>query len=293
MRTILFALALWPSIAFAGNTPPVRMDDTGITLSVIWDDGTKTDLVEGAGLQARSYKATGAELLADGLSAGTHYGVVFRDANAASVTAADWSVATIGPVVFDGADVVLAQNAVWLVPAASPTANTFGEQFSILGGSIGSNTTGISSIITTLGSPVESIAGDIADIDAGGTIPVNQVPIPPSRTFDLIPKSSGLVGNKAKGLAVGDSQPFAWDFAKDLPTNGRLVSVDSVTIVDGTTGGLTFANSDNDPGVDKTLGKVTINAVTADTYTVRMTATYQDGEGGGTRSGDVEIVVTE
>lgn len=97
----LLALLL-PLTALADTLPFAY--EPGATLSVVWDDSTKSDLVEGASLQAGAYKLTDAELVADGLAAGWRTGRVFAGVDAASVDpSTDWLVGTLGPLYFDGA----------------------------------------------------------------------------------------------------------------------------------------------------------------------------------------------
>lgn len=132
------------------------------------------------------------------------------------------------------------------------------------------------------------------DVSAGGTvIPVNQVVVPASRTWLLKATDDGLLDEESRTMKVGESKAFAIDFREDLPTNGRLDGVDAIAIETGTSGGVTFAATANDPGVDKTQARVTITAVTAGSYEIACDVSYSSGDGGGTATGVVTLIVTD
>lgn len=145
-----------------------------------------------------------------------------------------------------------------------------------------------STVATNLDAKVSEAGGG-----GGLTIPVNQVVVPNSRTWLLKATDDGLKDEEPKTMRVGESKVFAIDFREDLPTNGRLSGVDTIAIESGTSGGVTFADSESDPGVDKTQAKVTITGVTAGTYEIECEVEYQAGAGGGTARGVVTLVVTE
>lgn len=131
----------------------------------------------------------------------------------------------------------------------------------------------------------------VSDIEGAEVIPVSQVPVPKSRTWDVVRNQNGLVGSEKKGLQVGEAQTFAINFYSDLPTNGRLNGFTSIAIKSGTSGGVTF-DTDN-KGVDKAKAKIKITGVTAGTYILDVVATYQDAFGGGTVEAEVTLVVTD
>lgn len=114
--------------AAAADTPPFAYTPSQ-TLSVVWDDATKTDLVEGASTQVGSYKATDAELVTDGLTSGLRFGRVYAGVNAASVNpATDWLVGTIGPFRWSGtatvdADGDIRTRTLLALPAVAPAAS--------------------------------------------------------------------------------------------------------------------------------------------------------------------------
>ncbi len=141
-----------------------------------------------------------------------------------------------------------------------------------------------------IGTPATDLATDIAGVSASA-VPVSQVPVPDSRTFDLVRSTAGLVGEQRKSIQVGEAKTFAVDFHSDLPTNGRLSAFDSIAIQTGTAGGVTFDTANK--GVDKTQAKIEITGVTAGTYVLRVTVTYNDASGGGTTAADVTLVVVD
>jgi hypothetical protein len=76
--------------------------------------------------------------------------------------------------------------------------------------------------------------GDI-EVEADGvTIPINQVPVPIERTWILKSTPNGIRGELPLYRTVGENQPFAIDFRNDLATNGRLVSLDEISVISGT-----------------------------------------------------------
>jgi hypothetical protein len=127
-----------------------------------------------------------------------------------------------------------------------------------------------------------------ADIQAGVTIPVVQVPVPASRTWVLKQTGDGLRGELPIVRSVGDSQLYACDFRHDLPNNGRLISLDSIA-VEGTENGISIDSQDQ--GVDRSAAKFKIEALIAGTYVITVTASYDDSDGGGVSIGDVTLIV--
>lgn len=137
---------------------------------------------------------------------------------------------------------------------------------------------------------LDQVEGD----GGGGTvIPVNQVVVPKARMWTLVETDSGLVDETKRTLQDGDTRVFAVDFRNALPTNGQLGEVNSVAIASGTMGGVTFASSETDPGVDKTQAKVSITGVTPGTYEIAVNVDIAQASGGGTETGVVTLVVGE
>ena len=139
-------------------------------------------------------------------------------------------------------------------------------------------------------SPDETSVYEVVDASSNAEIAVSQVPVPRSRTFEIVRTSNGVVGDRNQGMLIGESKTFAFDFARDLPTNGRLTSFDSIVIKTGSAGGVTFDTTNK--AVDKTQSKIKITGVTAGTYVLNVDVTYSDAFGGGTTSADCTLIVT-
>lgn len=142
----------------------------------------------------------------------------------------------------------------------------------------------------TFGAFVDSKISEVEGGGGGGgvEVPVNQVPVPPSRTWILKHTSDGLRGEMPLVRNVGEHQLFAVDFRRDLANNGRLVSIESIE-VDGTDGGIVI--DEEDRGVDRSEAKFVIELVEAGTYIITVSAEYDDSDGGGTSSGSVTLIV--
>jgi hypothetical protein len=130
---------------------------------------------------------------------------------------------------------------------------------------------------------VSSVSGD------GITIPVNQVPVPSDRVWVLKATANGLFGELPLIRVVGEEQLFAIDFRHDLPNNGRLISLDAISVVSGTEGGVLI--DEEDQGVDRSQAKLKLSLVTAGTYIITAQVTYDDSDGGGTSEGSVTLIV--
>jgi hypothetical protein len=126
---------------------------------------------------------------------------------------------------------------------------------------------------------------------AGGggavTIPVNQVAVPKSRTWDVNRTSEGLEGELTLGASIGEGeQVFAIDFAKDLPTNGRLADFLSIEPYyedeedEPDDPVATFADGEGELGVDKSRAIVKITPETVGTVTLKVSVQYGDQQGG-------------
>lgn len=131
----------------------------------------------------------------------------------------------------------------------------------------------------------------IASLTAGSiSIAPNLVPVPAARTWTLVQGSTGLVGDRTIGMRAGETKTFAIDFARDLSANGLLTAFSSIAITTGTAGGVTFDTSDD--GVNRTKAVIQMTGVTAGTYTLTATVTYDDSDGSGTAKGVVTLKVT-
>ncbi len=127
----------------------------------------------------------------------------------------------------------------------------------------------------TAGKAWSNADAPISAISTGGTSSdFNDEPIAPALLFKLKqPTSPGpLVGDEVKVIGVGDGPTFGFDFAVDLPTNGRVASI-TLSIYSGTAGGVTFGT----PGREGSQGKCRINGVTAGTYVIEVAAVYSTG----------------
>jgi hypothetical protein len=131
----------------------------------------------------------------------------------------------------------------------------------------------------------------VSSVSGGGgiTIPVNQVPVPIDRTWILKATANGLFGELPLIRVVGEEQLFAIDFRHDLPNNGRLISLDAISVVSGTEGGVLI--DEEDQGVDRSQAKLKLSLVTAGTYIITAQVTYDDSDGGGTSEGSVTLIV--
>ena len=119
-------------------------------------------------------------------------------------------------------------------------------------------------------------------------IPVTQIPVPIDRTWILKATGDGLRGELPLSRTVGEEQLFAVDFRNDLPNNGRLVSLDAVS-VSGAPSGIVITAEEC--GVDRSQAKLKINLVEVGAYVVTVRVTYDDSDGGGTSEGSVTLIV--
>lgn len=95
--------------------------------------------------------------------------------------------------------------------------------------------------------------------------------VPDALTWKLVLNSSSeLVGDKTRVLKRSTGEKtFAVDFAIDLPVNGKISTVNSVSIDSGTAGGVTFGTD----GRERNLAKVRITGVTVGTYVIAVEVT--------------------
>lgn len=269
--------------------PIIHHDSTGQSLYARFDDGSNTavDLTEGSSLNVGKYTAADSAIVTAGLAAGTYTGRIFGGTAGAQANT-DYQVGSFSGFVFDGTNEV------------ADTPQT-GDSYALAAGADGFAATKAAVDATKAvtdalsprlpGSGTLATGADVAAVSVSPT-PVSQVPVPIVRTWRIKATSTGLIGEETRVLRVGDTRLFAADFLKDLPTNGRLIDC-AFAIDDGTAGGITFASTATDPGVDKTQAKVSITGVTAGDYEIAVTATYQDADGGGTSTALVALKVVE
>lgn len=132
--------------------------------------------------------------------------------------------------------------------------------------------------------PAAGVVATVGDVASGGG-PFVDDPVPTGRLAKLRRTSAGLAAGGASGvtLKAGETAVLCGaDFARDLPTNARVTSISGLT---ASAAGITVASI----GVDHTVAKFTITAVTAGTYTLTVAVTYS--QGGGTATGIVSVVV--
>lgn len=148
-------------------------------------------------------------------------------------------------------------------------------------------------INTKLGTPAgASIAEDISNIESGGSSgtpsDIATEPVNTNRVFVLVPGTSGLRSESTKTITAGSPpNTYAVDFRNDAASNQKIYTVDSVAIVTGTSGGVTFGTAERDGG---TQARVRITGVTAGNYVVRVSITYV---GGASSRGDITIKVVD
>lgn len=149
---------------------------------------------------------------------------------------------------------------------------------------------------------VGTAGAGLTEVSGGGggsiTIPVNQVPVPLSRTWSIVrTASTGLKGKLPLSTTESaSSNLWAIDFAVDLPTNGRLTDINSVEVISGDEAGLTLGEDTEDAddyGVDKAMAKLRITPTTAGTYVLRVSVDYASADGGGSAVADVTLKVAE
>jgi hypothetical protein len=135
-----------------------------------------------------------------------------------------------------------------------------------------------------------AVAATVQVFPRARNVPVSQVPVPELRTWTLVRNSTGLTGNKVIRMRVGEVKLFAIDFRNDLAEDGRLTDFDNFVITTGTGGGVTLDTATM--GVDRTQAKVSITGVTAGTYTLTATVSFDDSDGGGEAIGVVTMLVS-
>jgi hypothetical protein len=147
---------------------------------------------------------------------------------------------------------------------------------------------------------IEDIADAVADqVGSGGgasTRPVNQVPVPMSRTWILKPvEGEGLVGEVPLTITTSDTgKLYAVEYRNDVVNNGRLLRIISVELISGSEDGIALGDDIEDVdfyGVDRSQAKFKITPITAGKYVFGVTAEYDGAEGGGESYGEVTLIV--
>jgi lysophospholipase L1-like esterase len=165
----------------------------------------------------------------------------------------------------------------WRVPIAGPVENTFGNGVRLTSTERNSTADAILDRALSGHTTAGTVGNAIYGAGSVSTTSFNDEAVPPNRTWKLKPSNQSdevLVGESTLKLTVGKAVTFAADFAVDLPTNGRVESVDTVAIFSGTDGGVTFGTS----GREDSEAKVRITGVTAGTYVVQFDVTYDNGD---------------
>lgn len=153
--------------------------------------------------------------------------------------------------------------------------------------------TTIASMASTVATNLDAKVSAAGGSGGGGTvIPVSQVAVPLSRLFILKPRGTGLIGEVPLFATVGEEgQTYGMSFQADLPANGRLASLDTISVTSGQTGGIDFSDDDNDFGVDRGEAKFKFTCSEAGTYQITVGVSYDEGTGGGSAIGVGTIVV--
>lgn len=271
-------LALMPSLVMAQTAIVFEYDPASTLYARLYTSTSAAVAVAftpGSGGNARYYSISQSDLTNAGLSPTT-------TAYAFTVFTGSPSTSASDPPVGAGVTAVPVANQVWSASLAGYTAS---------GGTMGQALDWLKETFQSRGVfDPPALANAPAGEGGGGiVIPVNQVPVPESRTFRLAATSDGLVGDFPKGLDLNEPEVFALNFAADLATNGRIVGIDSVRIVsvDGVAAGedeagLTWNLDDvDDAGVDKMLAKLRLTAVEAGLYELEVKANRSPQDGGG------------
>lgn len=207
---------------------------------------------------------------------------------AANVTAAKTRVELALPAIGPGNNAGIAR--LQDVPTAAQNAGAVfaDEQFLLAIQTINSEVHGPIALLDAISTRATQASVD--ELEPAVTVPVDQVPVPEQRTWIVSRGASGLIGTVPLGMNVGEPDvTFAIDFRNDLANNGRLIDFDSIAILSGTAGGVTF---DADLGVDKVQAKVKITAVTAGTYYLKVIVSKDPSDGGGKAIAIVKLIVS-
>lgn len=96
-----------------------------------------------------------------------------------------------------------------------------------------------------------------------------------SRDYNVIPTTTGLRSEHTLAIRVGEAKTLRANFQKDMGGDQQFASVNSITAVTGTPGGVTI-----DPAKTSFANQyITFEptGVTIGVYTLRIDATYDDG----------------
>lgn len=110
--------------------------------------------------------------------------------------------------------------------------------------------------------------------------------------FTLVPGPNGPRSQDTKTIIKGSpGAAFAVDFKNVAAVNQKVYTVDSVEIVSGTSGGITFNASDAWERDGGTQARFLMTGVTAGNYVVRVKVTYTNG--GRPGRGDILVKVVD
>lgn len=137
-----------------------------------------------------------------------------------------------------------------------------------------------------------SDAVEAAGSAGAGATDVNIEAVPTSRTFVLVRRTEGLVGEASKTIEADVESTYAVDFRNDAATNQKIFRVTDIELASGSMGGLTFSDQEDDWGKEGTLAKFRLTGVSAGTYKLRVSVQYQSSAGP-EASGVITLVVVE
>lgn len=281
IRFILLALfALLPSLATAevwvgfGYEPEEALyarfyPESGTPVAIAFTPG-------GAGA-TRSYTISKATFTAAGLSDATAYPFsVFK--GSPSISASDEEVGFGVTGVAANVDLSIVTN---LLNPMKTVTDKLGTMLTPAGGGNSKFT------------PIALVEAPAGEGGSGAVVPVNQIAVPISRTWVLTTTVKGLVNYSTLTTRVSTTpQLYAIDFREDLPTNGRVESIESVEVLKGDPDGLSFELSDPDKaGVDKSVAKLKIAALAPGNYELDVEVKYAAASGGGEPKGKVRLIV--
>lgn len=115
---------------------------------------------------------------------------------------------------------------------------------------------------------------------------INEEPVNSNLTWLVKATTAGLTGEFLRATADGSAPLYAIDFREVMPAGSYISQVNSISILTGTSGGVTFGTA----GKRGSQAKVAITAVTPGDYVIRCKVTFR---GGSTAIADVELTVTE
>lgn len=222
-----------------------------------------------------------------GLPAGVYLGTVYDLAlpvlgtNQAS---AKYSIAWDGSAIITAASIdtieTAAVDTVGKMPAQGPVAS-YGNVSNLSTLTQGqAQTAAEAAIVAKLPSGETEIAAagataktlDAVDGGGGTQTPLDQQPVPASRTVKMVRKGAGLVGERTLTVTSGELQLIAVDFYGDMPTHGRITLAAATE-----TGGPLLGTITE--GQDRSKAKLSFTPTATGTATLSVVVTYADGGG--------------